>query len=157
VHPITALQSEHSLWSREPEDGALDTTRELGIGFVAYSPLGRGFLAGRFSGPDDLDDGDFRKGHPRFSGANLERNRRLAERVREIAEEKGVTPAQLALAWVLSRGDDVVPIPGTKRRTYLEQNASASDVELTEDDVERLDELGEAAGDRYSDMSSVNR
>jgi aryl-alcohol dehydrogenase-like predicted oxidoreductase len=157
VHPITALQSEYSLWSREPENGALDTTRELGIGFVAYSPLGRGFLAGRFSGPDDLDDGDFRKGHPRFSGANLERNRRIAERVREIAEEKGVTPAQLALAWVLSRGDDVVPIPGTKRRTYLEQNAAASDVELTEDDRERLDELGEAAGDRYADMSSVNR
>jgi aryl-alcohol dehydrogenase-like predicted oxidoreductase len=157
VHPITALQSEYSLWSRDPENGALETTRELGIGFVAYSPLGRGFLAGRFSGPDDLDDGDFRKGHPRFSGENLERNRQIAERVREVAEEKGVTPAQLALAWVLSRGDDVVPIPGTKRRTYLEQNAAASDVELTEDDLSRLDELGEAAGDRYSDMSSVNR
>jgi aryl-alcohol dehydrogenase-like predicted oxidoreductase len=157
VHPITALQSEYSLWSRDPEQGALDTTRELGIGFVAYSPLGRGFLAGRFSGPDDLDDGDFRKGHPRFSGENLERNQQLAERVREIAEEKGVTPAQLALAWVLSRGDDVVPIPGTKRRTYLEQNAAASDVELTEDDREPLDELGEAAGDRYADMSTVNR
>jgi aryl-alcohol dehydrogenase-like predicted oxidoreductase len=157
VHPITALQSEYSLWSREPEDGALDTTRELGIGLVAYSPLGRGFLAGRFKGPEDLDDGDFRKSNPRFTGENLERNRQLAERVQEIAAEKGVTPAQLALAWVLSRGDDVVPIPGTKRRAYLEQNAAASDVELTEDDRERLDELGEAAGARYADMSSVNR
>jgi aryl-alcohol dehydrogenase-like predicted oxidoreductase len=157
VHPITALQSEYSLWTRDPEHGVIDATRELGIGFVAYSPLGRGFLAGRFSGPQDLDDGDFRKGHPRFSGDNLERNRRLAERVREIAEEKGVTPAQLALAWVLSRGDDVVPIPGTKRRTYLEQNAAAVDVELSDEDLARLDEIGDAAGDRYADMSSVNR
>ena len=157
VHPITALQSEYSLWTRDPEHGVLDTTRELGIGFVAYSPLGRGFLAGRFSGPDDLEEGDFRKGHPRFSGENLERNRQLAERVREIADEKGVTPAQLALAWVLSRGDDVVPIPGTKRRTYLEQNAAAVDVELTEDDLARLDEIGDAAGDRYADMSPIGR
>jgi aryl-alcohol dehydrogenase-like predicted oxidoreductase len=160
VHPITALQSEYSLWSREPEDGVLDTTRELGIGFVAYSPLGRGFLAGRFSGPQDLEDGDFRKGHPRFSGDNLEQNRRLAEQVNELAAEKGVTPAQLALAWVLSRGDDVVPIPGTKRRTYLEQNAAAADVELSADELARLDEAfphGAAAGARYADMSSVNR
>ena len=160
VHPITALQSEYSLWTRDPEDGVLATCRELGIGFVAYSPLGRGFLAGRFSSPDELDEGDFRKNHPRFSGENLDANTRLAERVNELAEEKGVTPAQLALAWVLSRGDDVVPIPGTKRRTYLEQNAAASEVELSEDDLRRLDEAfprGAAAGDRYADMSSIGR
>jgi aryl-alcohol dehydrogenase-like predicted oxidoreductase len=157
VHPITALQSEYSLWTRDPEHGVLDTCRELGIGLVAYSPLGRGFLAGRFSSPDELDDDDFRKHHPRFTGDNLERNQRLAETVKEIAGEKGCTPAQLALAWVLSRGDDVVPIPGTKRRTYLEQNAAASDVELTEDDLRRLDAIGDAAGDRYADMSSIGR
>jgi len=158
VHPITALQSEYSLWTRDPDEtGTLATCRELGIGFVAYSPLGRGFLAGRFSSPDELDEGDFRKNHPRFQGDNLERNRQLVETVNEIAEEKGVTPAQVALAWVLSRGDDVVPIPGTKRRTYLEQNAAASQVELTGEDLERLDALGNAAGDRYADMSSIGR
>jgi aryl-alcohol dehydrogenase-like predicted oxidoreductase len=161
VHPITALQSEWSFWTRDPEEnGALETVRELGIGFVAYSPLGRGFLAGRFSSPDDLADDDFRKRHPRMSGDNLDRNRELADRVRELAEEKGCTPAQLALAWVLSRGEDVVPIPGTKRREYLEQNAAASDVELTEDELNELDEAfppGAAAGDRYADMSSIGR
>ena len=157
VHPITALQSEYSLWTRDPEGAILDTCRELGIGLVAYSPLGRGFLAGRFSSPDELEEGDFRKNHPRFSGENLDRNRQLAETVKQIAEEKGVTPAQLALAWVLSRGDDVVPIPGTKRRTYLEQNAAASQVELTDEDLQRLDALGNAAGDRYADMSSIGR
>jgi aryl-alcohol dehydrogenase-like predicted oxidoreductase len=158
VHPITALQSEYSLWTRDPEEtGTLATCRELGIGFVAYSPLGRGFLAGRFSSPDELDDDDFRKHHPRFSGENLERNQRLAETVKEVAAEKDVTPAQVALAWVLSRGDDVVPIPGTKRRTYLEQNAAASEVELTDDDLARLDAIGNASGDRYADMSTVNR
>jgi aryl-alcohol dehydrogenase-like predicted oxidoreductase len=157
VHPITALQSEYSLWTRGLEEEILPTLRELGIGLVAYSPLGRGFLAGRFSSPDDLDEDDFRRTGPRFTGENLGRNLELAERVKEIAEAKGVTPAQLALAWVLSRGDDVVPIPGTKRRTYLEQNAAASDVELTDDERAELDALGEAAGDRYSDMSSVNR
>ena len=158
VHPITALQSEYSLWTRDPDEtGTLATCRELGIGFVAYSPLGRGFLAGRFTSPDELDEGDFRKNHPRFQGDNLERNRRLVETVNEIAEEKGVTPAQVALAWVLSRGDDVVPIPGTKRRTYLEQNAAASQVELTDEDLQRLDALGNAAGDRYADMSSIGR
>src|SRR5438552_250647 len=140
VHPITALQTEYSLWTRDPEAGALETCRELGIGFVAYSPLGRGFLAGRFSSPDELDDGDFRKGHPRFSGANFEQNRRLAQGAQELAKEKGVTPAQLALAWVMARGDDVVPIPGTKRRSFLEQNVAAVDVELTSGDLERLDE-----------------
>jgi aryl-alcohol dehydrogenase-like predicted oxidoreductase len=158
VHPITALQSEYSLWTRDPDEtGTLATCRELGIGFVAYSPLGRGFLAGRFTSPDELDEGDFRKNHPRFQGDNLERNRRLVETVNEIAEAKGVTPAQVALAWVLSRGDDVVPIPGTKRRTYLEQNAAASQVELTDEDLQRLDALGNAAGDRYADMSSIGR
>jgi aryl-alcohol dehydrogenase-like predicted oxidoreductase len=157
VHPITALQSEYSVWTRDPEDEILDTCRELGIGFVAYSPLGRGFLAGRFSGPDDLADDDFRRNHPRFTGENLERNTQIADRVKAVAEAKGVTPAQLALAWVLSRGDDVVPIPGTKRRTYLEQNAAAGDIELTDEELAQLDDLGNAAGDRYSDMSTVNR
>src|SRR6266404_2373482 len=155
VHPITALQTEYSLWTRDPEGEILDTCRELGIGFVSYSPLGRGFLAGRFSGPDDLAEDDFRRNHPRFTGENLERNSEIAERVKELADAKGVTPAQIALAWVLSRGDDVVPIPGTKRRTYLEQNAAAVDVELTADELSELDALGAAAGDRYSDMSSV--
>jgi aryl-alcohol dehydrogenase-like predicted oxidoreductase len=158
VHPITALQSEYSLWTRDPEQNdVLKTCRELGIGFVAYSPLGRGFLAGRFTSPEELDDGDFRKNHPRFQGENLEHNQRLAETVKEIAAEKDVTPAQVALAWVLSRGDDVVPIPGTKRRTYLEQNVAASQVELTDGDLQRLDAIGNAAGDRYSDMSSIGR
>jgi aryl-alcohol dehydrogenase-like predicted oxidoreductase len=157
THPITALQSEYSLWTRDPEGAVLDTCRELGIGFVAYSPLGRGFLAGRFASPDDLDEGDFRKNHPRFQGDNLAHNRRIAETVKKIALEKGVTPAQVALAWVLSRGDDIVPIPGTKRRTYLEQNAAASQVELSGDELERLDALGDAAGRRYADMSSIGR
>ena len=158
VHPITALQSEYSLWTRDPDEtGTLATCRELGIGLVAYSPLGRGFLAGRFSSPDELEEGDFRKNHPRFQGENLEHNQKLVETVQEIALEKSVTPAQVALAWVLSRGDDVVPIPGTKRRTYLEQNAAASQVELTDEDLQRLDALGNAAGDRYADMSSIGR
>ena len=157
THPIAALQTEYSLWSRDPEDEILPTVRELGIGFVAYSPLGRGFLAGRFTSPDELDDGDFRKNHPRFSGENLERNMKLAEHVKALAESKGVTPAQVAIAWVLSRGDDVVPIPGTRRRTYLEQNAAASEIELTAQELAELDGIGEAAGDRYSDMSTVNR
>ena len=157
VHPIAALQSEYSLWSRDPEGEILDTLRELGIGVVAYSPLGRGFLAGRFSSTDELADNDFRKNHPRFTGGNIEHNRALAERVEEVAAAKGVTPAQVALAWVLSRGDDVVPIPGTKRRTYLEENAAAVGVRLTDDELAQLDAIGEAAGDRYADMSAVNR
>jgi aryl-alcohol dehydrogenase-like predicted oxidoreductase len=160
VHPITALQSEWSLWTRDPEAEVLPTVRELGIGFVAYSPLGRGFLAGRFSSPDELGEGDFRKNHPRMSGENLERNRALAEKVREVAEAKGCTPAQLALAWVLSRGEDVVPIPGTKRREYLEQNAAASEVELTGEELRELHEafpVGAAAGERYADMSPIGR
>ncbi len=138
----------------------LPTVREHGIGFVAYSPLGRGFLAGRFSSPDELTDDDFRRHHPRMQGENFEHNRELAEHVRELAAEQGCTPAQLALAWVLSRGDDVVPIPGTKRRTYLEQNAAASDVTLSDDELARLDQAfppGAAAGPRYADMSSIGR
>jgi aryl-alcohol dehydrogenase-like predicted oxidoreductase len=160
VHPITALQSEWSLWTRDPEAEVLPTVRELGLGFVAYSPLGRGFLAGRFSSPDELDERDFRKNHPRMQGENFERNRALAEKVRELAEAKGCTPAQMALAWVLSRGDDVVPIPGTKRRMYLEQNAAASDLELTDQELRELDDsfpVGAAAGNRYADMSSIGR
>ena len=160
VHPITALQSEWSLWTRDPEGGVLDTVRDLGIGFVAYSPLGRGFLAGRFSSPEELTEDDFRRHHPRMQGENFEQNRALAEHVRELAEEKGCTPAQLALAWVLSRGDDVVPIPGTKRRTYLEQNAAAADVTFSEDELRHIDEAfppGAAAGQRYADMSSIGR
>jgi aryl-alcohol dehydrogenase-like predicted oxidoreductase len=160
VHPVTALQSEYSLWAREPEDNEVfETVRELGIGFVAYSPLGRGFLTGAFRSPDDFDDGDFRKYQPRFQGENFARNLDLVERVQEIAAEKGCTPAQLALAWVLSRGDDVVPIPGTKRRTYLEDNAGASEVELDGDDLARIEEAfpkHAAVGDRYADMSTID-
>ena len=157
VHPIAALQSEYSLWTRDIEAEILPTLRALGIGLVAYSPLGRGFLAGRFSSPDELDEDDFRRSNPRFTGDNLERNRALVERVQHIAASKGGTPAQVALAWVLARGDDVVPIPGTKRRTYLEQNAAAADIELTGEELAELDAIGEAAGDRYADMSAVNR
>ncbi|MFD8814090.1 aldo/keto reductase [Streptomyces sp. NPDC059627] len=159
VHPVTAVQSEYSLWSRDPEDGVLPTCRELGIGFVPYSPLGRGFLAGRFSSPDDLDANDWRRTGPRFTGDNLEANLRLADKVKEIAAEKDVTPAQLALAWVLAQGDGIVPIPGTKRRTYLEQNAGAVDVELTKDDLARIEaEVPRAAGERYDEagMRSVD-
>ncbi|WP_316754357.1 aldo/keto reductase [Streptomyces herbicida] len=159
VHPITALQTEYSLWTRDPEAEVLPTCRELGIGFVPYSPLGRGFLAGRFSSPDDLDEGDFRRTGPRFTGDNLDANLRLAAKVKEIAAEKDVTPAQLAIAWVLAQGDDLVPIPGTKRRTYLEQNVAAVDVELTKEDLSRIDaELPQASGERYNEagMRSVN-
>jgi aryl-alcohol dehydrogenase-like predicted oxidoreductase len=159
VHPITAVQSEYSLWTRDPEAEVLPTCRELGIGFVPYSPLGRGFLAGRFASPEELDENDFRRNGPRFTGENLDANLRLAAKVNEIAAEKDITPAQLAIAWVLARGDDMVPIPGTKRRTYLEQNVAALDVELTADDMARIDaELPEAAGDRYdkAGMAAVN-
>jgi aryl-alcohol dehydrogenase-like predicted oxidoreductase len=159
VWPVTAMQSEYSLWTRDPEIDVLPTCRELGIGFVAYSPLGRGFLAGRFESVDDIEEGDFRRRNPRFSGGNFEVNQAIARKIGEIAEEKGVTPAQLAIAWVLARGVDVVPIPGTKRRGYLEQNAAAADVVLDEDDLRRLDtELPAAAGTRYdeSGMASVN-
>ncbi|MGD0195001.1 MAG: aldo/keto reductase [Candidatus Dormibacteria bacterium] len=160
VHPITAVQTEYSMWSRDPEADILPTCRELGIGFVPYSPLGRGFLSGRFTSPDDLDQSDFRRHGPRFSGENLDANLRLAAKVAEIAEDKGVTPAQLALAWVLAQGNDLVPIPGTKRRKYLEENAAAVDVELTREDLKRIEaELPAAAGERYdaAGMGSVNR
>ena len=159
VHPIAAVQTEYSMWTRDPEAEVLPTCRELGIGFVPYSPLGRGFLAGRFSSPEDIEEGDFRRGNPRFTGENFEANMRLADKVKEIAAEKDITPAQLAIAWVLARGEDLVPIPGTKRRTYLEQNAGAVDVELTEEELARIDaELPAVAGDRYNEagMASVN-
>ena len=159
THPITAVQTEYSLWTRELEDEILPTLRELGIGLVAYSPLGRGFLSGRFKSPDELDEDDFRRNGPRFTGENLDANLELAKKVEELADEKGITPAQLALAWVLAKGDDIVPIPGTKRREYLEQNAAAADVELTAEDLARIDdELPKAAGDRYdkAGMASVN-
>ena len=160
VHPITAVQTEYSLWSRDPEAEIVPTCRELGIGFVPYSPLGRGFLAGRFTSADELDENDFRRSVPRFAGENLGANLELAEKVKEIAAEKGVTPAQLAIAWVLAQGDDLVPIPGTKRRTYLEQNVGSLDVELTPDDLARIDaELPQPAGERYDEagMAAVNR
>ena len=159
VHPIAAVQTEYSLWTRELEDEILPTLRELGIGLVAYSPLGRGFLSGRFKSPEDLDEDDFRRSGPRFTGENLEANLELAAKVEELAKEKGCTAAQLALAWVLAQGDDVVPIPGTKRREYLEQNAGAADVELTEDDLARIDaEIPQAAGERYAPdgMKAIN-
>jgi aryl-alcohol dehydrogenase-like predicted oxidoreductase len=160
VHPITALQSEWSLWTRDPEAAVIPTVRELGIGFVAYSPLGRGFLSGQIRSVEDLDAKDFRRRGPRFQGENFERNLELVARVDEIATEKGVTAGQLALAWVLAQGDDVVPIPGTKRVRYLEENAAAAEVALSADDLRRLDEAfphGAAQGDRYPDMSTVNR
>jgi aryl-alcohol dehydrogenase-like predicted oxidoreductase len=150
VHPITALQSEYSLWTRDVEDAILPTLQELGIGLVAYSPLGRGFLSGRFTSPEQLDDGDFRKRGPRFTGENLERNLGLAQRVKELAQEKGITAGQLALAWVLARDEQIVPIPGTKRVSYLEENLAAAEVELSEEDVRRIaDAVPAAAGDRY--------
>lgn len=152
VHPIAALQTEYSLWSRDPEQEVFATLRELGIGFVAYSPLGRGFLTGKFKTFEDLPEGDWRRTNPRFAGESFARNLVLVERITEIARDKGVTPAQLALAWVLARGQDVVGIPGTKRRTYLEQNVAAVDVALTEAELARIDAafpLDAAVGARY--------
>lgn len=162
IHPITALQSEYSLWTRDVEEnGVLDTCRELGIGLVPYSPLGRGFLSGEIKKIDDLAEDDWRRTNPRFQGENFEKNLKLVEKVEETAREKGVTASQLALAWVISRGEDVVPIPGTKRRKYIEQNAEAVDIVLTEDELNRLDEIfprDAAAGLRYPEpmMKSVN-
>jgi aryl-alcohol dehydrogenase-like predicted oxidoreductase len=161
THPITALQTEYSLWSRDVEDEILPTVRELGIGFVAYSPLGRGFLTGEIKSPSDFPDDDYRRFHPRFTGENFDRNIELVREIGEIAQEKGCTPAQLALAWVLSRGNDIVPIPGTKRRTYLQQNIGALSVTLSESDLERIDRIippGAAAGDRYhaQGMTTIN-
>jgi aryl-alcohol dehydrogenase-like predicted oxidoreductase len=162
VHPITALQTEYSLWSRDVEEQILPTVRELGIGFVAYSPLGRGFLSGRFKRPEDIPEDDYRRNHPRFTGENFQRNLRLVARVEEIAREKKVTPSQLALAWVLAQGKDIVPIPGTKRRKYLEENVGALSVKLTPEDLRRIEEIaprGVTAGERYSaqGMTTVNR
>lgn len=160
VHPITALQTEYSLWSREPEDEILPTVRELGIGFVAYSPLGRGFLSGAIASPDDLAPDDYRRNSPRFQGENFYRNLQLVEQVKAIATEKGVTPSQLALAWLLAQGEDIVPIPGTKRRVYLEENIAATQITLTPEDLNRLEAVapkGVTAGERYPDMSTVNR
>ncbi len=161
VHPVSAGQYEYSLFSRDPEDELLPTLRELGIGLVAYSPLGRGFLSGEITSVDQLEMGDFRRTSPRFQGENFDRNLEVVERVKELAEAKGYTPAQLALAWVLAQGDDVVPIPGTKRRSYLEQNLAALDIELDAEDLDAIEEVapvGVAAGDRYapSQMARVN-
>ncbi len=161
VHPVTALQTEWSLWSRDVEDnGVLETVRELGIGFVAYSPLGRGFLSGQIRTLDDLDADDFRRHSPRFQGENFQKNLELVDRVRELAAARDVTPSQLALAWVLAQGDDVVPIPGTKRSRYLEENIAAAGIRLSEEDLRAIDQAapaGAAAGDRYADMSTVHR
>ena len=159
THPITALQSEYSLWTRDVEPEILPALDELGIGFVAYSPLGRGFLSGRFSSTEELDEGDFRRHGPRFTGENLQANLELAERLRELALQKGVTPGQLALAWVLARGEHIVPIPGTKRVRYLEENLAAADVQLSEDEAQEIAQaLPQVAGDRYDPvgMRTVN-
>jgi aryl-alcohol dehydrogenase-like predicted oxidoreductase len=162
VHPISALQTEYSLWSRDPEQEILATCRELGIGFVAYSPLGRGFLTGQFSSFEDLQADDYRRNTPRFQGENFQKNLDLVRRVEEIAVEKHCRPSQLALAWVLAQGDDIVPIPGTKRRKYLEENVAAVDLKLSQEDLARIDEVfppDVAAGKRYPDhmMATVNR
>jgi len=160
VHPITALQSEYSLWSRDPEGELLDTLRELGIGFVPYSPLGRGFLTGQFKTPGDIPEGDFRRNNPRFQGENFTRNLKLVDEVQVMAKEKNAAPGQLALAWVLAQGNDIAPIPGTKRTKYLRENVGAADVVLTPEDLLRLDRIAPkdvAAGDRYPDMSSIDK
>jgi len=159
TYPISAVQSEYSLWSRDIENEVLPTLRELGIGLVAYSPLGRGFLSGEYKTLDDLPPNDFRRLNPRFQGENFKRNLEVVERVKRIAAEKGVTPSQLALAWVYARGEDIVAIPGTKRRKYLEENAAADKIQLTASDLARIEEVapkGFAAGDRYPDMSAVD-
>jgi aryl-alcohol dehydrogenase-like predicted oxidoreductase len=160
VHPITALQTEYSLWTRDPEDGILDTVRELGIGFVAYSPLGRGFLSGRIETVEDLAPDDFRRRNPRFQGENFGKNRALVDRVESIAEALAATPAQIALAWVLAQGEDIVPIPGTTSTEHLEEDLDAVDFALDPADLRSLDEAapkGITAGDRYPNMSTVNR
>ena len=162
THPITALQTEYSLWSRDPEEEILKTCRELGVGFVAYSPLGRGFLTGRFKSPQDLGEGDFRKGSPRFQEGNFQKNLAFVKTIEEIAAERGCTAAQLALAWVLAQGETIVPIPGTKRRTYLEENVAAVDLELSPGELSRIDKAvprGAAVGERYPEaaMKALNR
>ena len=162
VHPISALQSEYSLWTRDPEDEILPTIRELGIGFVPYSPMGRGFLSGQITSPDDFAPDDFRQHLPRFQGENFYKNLELVDRVKEIASQKNVTPGQLALAWLLAQGDDIAPIPGTKRRTYLEENVAAVEIKLTLEDLDRFDAIAPknaTAGDRYpqASMAALDR
>jgi aryl-alcohol dehydrogenase-like predicted oxidoreductase len=160
VHPITALQSEYSLWTRDPENEILKTVRELGIGFVAYSPLGRGFLTARWKTPEDIPENDWRRKQPRFQGANFYANLKIVDKVDKLAKEKGVKPGQLALAWALAQGEDIVPIPGTKHVEYLQENIAALDIELSEDDLKRLNiaaPRGVTKGDRYPDMTTVNR
>jgi aryl-alcohol dehydrogenase-like predicted oxidoreductase len=160
VHPISALQTEYSLWSREPEDEILPTVRELNIGFVPYSPLGRGFLTGRFQSIDDLPEGDWRRDSPRFQGENFQKNLQLVQRVQKMAQQKNISASQLALAWVLAQGETIVPIPGTTKAKHLQDNLGALAVQLSDDDLQQLDEIlpgGAAAGERYPDMSSVNR
>ncbi|MHA7241436.1 aldo/keto reductase [Arthrobacter sp. TMS1-12-1] len=157
VHPVAALQTEYSLWSRDPEQQILPTVRELGIGFVPYSPLGRGFLTGTIRSVDQLDEDDFRRNNPRFAGENLQHNIGIVEQVDAVAAELGVKPGQVALAWLLAQGDDIAPIPGTKRVAYLEENTAADAIELTAAHLAALDEVAAPAGDRYEDMSTVNR
>ncbi len=157
THPISALQTELSLWERAPLEEIIPTCRELGIGFVPYSPLGRGFLTGRFSSSEDFGEGDFRGTDPRMGEENFERNLSIVETVQRIADGKGATPAQIALAWVLSKGDDIVPIPGTRKRERVEENAAATEIELDEAELRELESVDVAAGDRYADMGSVNR
>ncbi|NUU05612.1 aldo/keto reductase [Leifsonia sp. C5G2] len=157
VHPVTAIQTEYSLWTRDPEAEVLPTVRELGIGFVPYSPLGRGFLTGTIRSLDQLSEDDFRRFNPRFEGDNLETNIRIVEQVDEVAREAGAAPGQVALAWLLSKGDDIAPIPGTTKVANLEQNVAATDLVLTEDQLARLDAIAAPVGDRYPDMSGVNR
>lgn len=162
VHPISALQTEYSLWERDPEDEIIATVRELGIGFVPYSPLGRGFLTGQFRKFEDLPADDYRRNAPRFQGENFRKNLDLVKRIEEMAQEKHCTPAQLALAWVLAQGKDIVPIPGTKRRTFLEQNLAAADINLTREDLKRIEQVapkGVAAGPRYPEaaMAALDR
>jgi aryl-alcohol dehydrogenase-like predicted oxidoreductase len=160
VHPITALQTEYSVWTRDPEDDVLPTVRELGIGFVAYSPLGRGFLTGEIKSADDFAADDFRRHSPRFQGENFQRNLDLVQQIRDIAITKSCTPGQLAIAWLLAQGDDIVPIPGTKRLRYLEENLGAVDVRLSDDDLALINAvapIGASAGERYADMSGIDR
>ncbi len=156
THPVTALQTEYSLWTRDPEAELLPLVAEFGIGFVPYSPLGRGFLTGRISSPDDLDPSDFRTSNPRFAAEHFAQNMRIVEEVKAVAGDAGATPAQVALAWLLSRGDHIAPIPGTKRVERVEENAGADALELTAEQLQRLDELPAPAGDRYADMSSID-
>lgn len=157
VHPVTALQTEYSLWTRDPEAEVLPTVRELGIGFVPYSPLGRGFLTGTIRSLDQLDADDWRRSNPRFEGDNLEANIRIVEQVDDVAKQLGATPAQVALAWLLAQGDDIAPIPGTRRAANLEKNVAADELVLSAEQLEQLSEVAAPVGDRYADMSRINQ